>query len=231
MLLPGAYIAILRIGSLLPPMLAGRHQKARSDCRHSRDLSRIPQGVVGAFSLRDLLLGFSRHCRRCGGYRLSSRPENITGTPQTIRLVTSKKPSHLRYPPIPIRGTSSISWSPDGSKTSVPPRLREIPDARHSHPPLSARIDYDNEHRCAEHEHDPVPLFRDHPCLSVATPARQSHPKNLRALRDFVLNPLRAILPVPLFRDHPCHSVATPARQSHPKNLRALRSFVVNPHT
>jgi hypothetical protein len=66
--------------------------------------------------------------------------------------------------------------------------------------------------------------FRDLPCHSVAppprviplcdfaplreTPAAFHSRQNLRALRVFVLNPLRAILPVPLFRDHPCHSVA-----------------------
>jgi hypothetical protein len=30
--------------------------------------------------------------------------------------------------------------------------------ARHPRPPHIARVDYDNEHRCAEHEHDPVSL-------------------------------------------------------------------------
>ena len=47
---------------------------------------------------------------------------------------------------------------PDASKISVPPRLREIPTARHPRPPHIARIDYDNEHRCTEHEHDPIPF-------------------------------------------------------------------------
>jgi hypothetical protein len=36
--------------------------------------------------------------------------------------------------------------------------LRETPDARLFRPPHVARIDYDYEHRCAEHEHDPSPF-------------------------------------------------------------------------
>jgi hypothetical protein len=43
-------------------------------------------------------------------------------------------------------------------KTSVSPHLRENPRRAPSPRPHIACIDYDNEHRCAEHEHDPIPF-------------------------------------------------------------------------
>ncbi len=58
----------------------------------------------------------------------------------------------------PFRGIRPFRDPPDASKTSVPPRLREIPPARHPRPPHIACVDYDYEHRCAEHEHDPILL-------------------------------------------------------------------------
>jgi hypothetical protein len=76
-----------------------------------------------------------------------------------------------------------------------------------------------------------------HSSLSWSLTTRAIPPKNLRALRDFVLNPARhphgptsrvsititstaalststTLFP---FRDHPCHSVATPARTILPQ--------------
>jgi hypothetical protein len=54
------------------------------------------------------------------------------------------------------------------------------------------RIDYDYEHRCAEHEHDPVSLSVIFRVIPWPPPRANPILKNLRALRDFVLN-LRAL--------------------------------------
>jgi hypothetical protein len=51
-----------------------------------------------------------------------------------------------------------------------------------------------------------------HSSLSWSLTTRAIPPKNLRALRVFVLNPARKLRPP--FRDHPCQSVATPARHN-----------------
>ena len=61
-------------------------------------------------------------------------------------------------------------------------------------------------------------------------PPRVISQTNLRALRDFVLNPLRAILPGPLFRDHPCHSVATQDRASYSPSALSSTSSTFRPN-
>jgi hypothetical protein len=51
-----------------------------------------------------------------------------------------------------------IPWLPPRAKPFANlASWRETP-TRHPRPPHIARIDYDYEHRCAEHEHDPIPF-------------------------------------------------------------------------
>ena len=74
----------------------------------------------------------------------------------------------------PFRVIRAFRGPPDASKTSVPPRLREIPTARHPRQPHIARVDYDYEHRCAEHEHDAIPFPWSSVSFRGPTPARHS---------------------------------------------------------
>ena len=51
--------------------------------------------------------------------------------------------------------------------------------ARHPRPPHIARVDYDYEHRCAEHEHDPVSVSVIFRVIPWPTPARVILPQKL----------------------------------------------------
>jgi hypothetical protein len=91
----------------------------------------------------------------------------------------------------PFRVIRAFRGPPDASKTSVPPRLREIPTARHPRQPHIARVDYDYEHRCAEHEHDAIPFPWSSVSFRGPTPARYPPPNTFVISVSFVVNPAR----------------------------------------